>query len=356
MNDRDALTDQGNPGEVLKVELQGELEQAKKELKEIGLMLEQSQIEVNKLAQRNASITAHLQQMQPQFDTLPRSDIRMAYEGALDAQQRLFVMRSQVEKLQSDQLRIKRLMELAEKTIKVIDGGAGSEPQNINLARAGQSVETMVQAQEAERLRLSRQMHDGPAQALSNFILQTEIATRLFDLDPARAKDELSNLKLAATTTFQKVRDFIFELRPMMLDDLGLIPTIKRYVDAHKDQTNMEIRLTVTGSERRLESYQEVMIFRAIQELMNNATRHSQANQVRVNVDMGESNIKVVVDDDGKGFNVETLANRSSVGLKVIRDRVEMSGGFMDIESALGQGTRVTFQIPAARIRTADIA
>ena len=102
----------------------------------------------------------------------------------------------------------------------------------------------IINAQEAERQRLSRQMHDGPAQAMSNFILQTEIAMRLLDVDAAQAKEELGNLKAAAMGTFQKVRNFIFELRPMMLDDLGLVPTVRKYVDAFKDQTGLDISLT----------------------------------------------------------------------------------------------------------------
>ncbi len=91
---------------------------------------------------------------------------------------------------------------------------------------------------------------------------------RLLDADPVQAKEELANLKNSALGTFQKVRNFIFELRPMMLDDLGLIPTIRKYVDAFKEQTGMDTSLTVTGTERRLEPYLEVMIFRAIQELL----------------------------------------------------------------------------------------
>ena len=96
-------------------------------------------------------------------------------------------------------------------------------------------------------------MHDGPAQALSNFILQTEIALRLFDMDQEKAREELVNLKNTATSAFQQVRDFVFELRPMMLDDLGLVPTLKRYVEAFKEQTNTNVRLAVSGVERRLE-------------------------------------------------------------------------------------------------------
>jgi two-component system sensor histidine kinase DegS len=90
------------------------------------------------------------------------------------------------------------------------------------------------------------------------------------------------------------------------------------------------------------------MIFRAIQELLNNAARHSQAPLVKLGVDMGESQIKVTVDDNGKGFDVDTLSERGGKGLKVIRDRAEMLGGYLEIDSAIGKGTRVVFQVPAA--------
>lgn len=339
-----------NPWDTLKDDLQSQSDQIRRELKEIALMVEQSQLEVNKLTQRNASITAHLQQVQSQFESLPRADIRMAYESALDAQQRLFVMRGQLEKLQSDQTHLGRQSALIERILNTMDGDMPKDARFRGPSATIETVEMMIQAQESERQRLSRQMHDGPAQALSNFILQTEIAMRLFDLDQARAREELANMKVSAASTFQKVRDFIFELRPMMLDDLGLIPTLKRYVDAFKEQSGMDVRLSVTGMERRLESYQEVMIFRAIQELLNNAARHSQATQVKVQIDMGETNIKATVDDNGKGFDVESLQERGSMGLKVIRERVEMLGGFTEIDSVIGQGTRVTFQLPAITV------
>lgn len=330
---------------ALKEQIQTELDQSRREIKEIALMLEQSQLEVNKMAQRNASITAHMQQMQSQFDTLPRADIRMTYDSALDAQQRLFVMRGQLEKLQSDRGHLSRYITLMENVIQAIEGGSPSE-DGAQGGSTAHTVEMMIQAQESERQRLSRQMHDGPAQALSNFILQTEIAMRLFDVDQKKAREELENLKVSATGTFRKVRDFIFELRPMMLDDLGLVPTLKRYVDAWKDQAGIEARLMVTGKERRLESYEEVMVFRAVQELLNNTGRHSAASSVKVQVDMGDSVTKVTVDDDGKGFDAENLSDKRGMGLKVIRDRVEMLGGVMEVDSVIGQGTRVTFQIP----------
>lgn len=333
--------------EVFRQEAGEELEQARRELKEISLMLEQSQVEVNKLAQRSASITAHLQHVQAQIDSLPRADIRMAYDSALDAQQRLFVMRGQLEKLQADQARLEKYIQLLERVLTVMEGGQPAGTRSHSGAVV-QSVEMLVQAQEAERQRLSRQMHDGPAQALSNFILQTEIAMRLFDIDKDKARKELEELKQSATTTFQKVRDFIFDLRPMMLDDLGLVPTLKRYVDVLRDQSETDLRLVVTGMERRLEPYLEVMVFRAIQELLNNSVREGQATQVTLQLDMGETNLRVTCEDNGKGFDMDSLQEPEYMGLKVIKDRAEMLGGLMEIHSVVGQGTEVTFQIPAS--------
>jgi two-component system, NarL family, sensor histidine kinase DegS len=194
-------------------------------------------------------------------------------------------------------------------------------------------IEMIVNAQESERQRLSRQMHDGPAQALSNFILQTEIAMRLLDVDPAQAKDELNNLKNSAMGTFQKVRNFIFELRPMMLDDLGLAPTIKKYAEAFREQTGLEINLTVTGAERRFEPYLEVMIFRAFQELLGNTARHSQASVVKAHLDLGN--------------DPDILKESSNLGLKLIRERAEMLGGNFEIDSTIGSGARISFSVPA---------
>lgn len=327
-----------------------ELAQKQDEIQEIDLMIEQSQLEVNKLTQRNVPINARLQQVQSQFDSIPRADIRSAYDAALDTQQRLFVMRGQLDKLTSDRNQIGYYQALLERVLHV-QKGESTEPRANITSPTGRNVEIMIRAQEADRQRLARQMHDGPAQALSNFILQTEIAMRLFDIDQTKAKEELATMKGAATTTFQKVRDFITELRPMMLDDLGLTPTLTRYVEGFKEQTGMDIRLNISGLDQRLESYLEVMIFRAVQELLNNSHRHSQSTQTWVLIDASEVSVTVNVTDDGKGFNMDAIESKSGMGLKVIRDWVEMLGGKLEIDSEVGKGTRVSFEIPATKTK-----
>jgi two-component system sensor histidine kinase DegS len=332
-------------------EIQTELEQTRREIDETGLMIEQSQLEVGKLARRNSSVTAHLQQLQDQFNTAPRDDIRVAYDAALESQQRLFVMRGQLEKLQSDQTQLQRYLALLERVQQPfksgVDGTIGS--YGVGSTSTVEKLETVMQAQEDERRRLSRQIHDGPAQALSNFILQTEIAIRLFDIDQEKARQELLNLKMSATSTFQQLREFIAELRPMMLDDLGLVPTLKRYVESYAKTAGAEMRLTVSGTKQRLEPYQEVMIFRAVQELLANATRHGHASQVNIQLDISEQIVKVSVEDNGNGFDLVKLEEHKGVGLNAIKNRVEMSGGKIDLDSAIGQGTRIHFRIPVIK-------
>ncbi len=334
-------------------DVQNELDQSRRSLNEVTLMLEQSQAELSKLSQRNAAVTSHLQVVQSQFDSMPRTDIRAAFTSSLEVQQRLLVMRGQLEKLQSDQANLQRFVD-------ALDGMKAFLDENQVGMQSGRPgggsaiVEMVINAQEAVRQRLSQQMHDGPAQALSNFILQTDIATRMFDIDPEKAKDELLNLRTAAMSTFQKVRGFITELRPMMLDDLGLFPTLRRYIDALKEQTGHEINLTIKGQERRLEPYLEVMVFRAVQELVGNGIRHNLDNPSRLTINvfasLEDNQIKISVTDNGKGCDPVNLTQSTGLGLKLIRERVDMLGGFMDVDSSVGQGCKISFQVPALEV------
>jgi two-component system sensor histidine kinase DegS len=324
-----------------------EVEQVRRELKEISLLVEQSHGEVEKLAQRNASITAHLHQMQSHFETVPREDIQSTYEAFTDAQQRLFTMRGQLEKLQSDEAHLKRYGEYLAKALQVIEGG----PQDsvMDLMGGGTStIQQIIEAQEDERRTISRQLHDGPAQALSNFILQTEIAVRLFNTDHEKAKEELNNLKAAAASTFARIRDFIFDLRPMMLDDLGLVPTAKRYTEAYSEKTGVEVSTVITGTERRLEPHLEVLTFRALQSLLRNVRDYAQATQAKVMIDIGEQELRVSVEDNGRGIDIETMSeeDQKKYGYNTLEDRINQVGGSLEVSSTTGEGTRVAYSIP----------
>lgn len=335
-----------SPTEELIDELKQDLHQVTTKLSEINMLIEQSQGEVDKLAQRNANITNRVHQIQANFDTVPREDIRTTYETAQDAQQRLFTMRGQVEKLESDRTHLEQREKLIHTVLELLEGGPvvqpGQEPEQRNLG-----IEQVIEAQEEERRKISRQIHDGPAQALSNFILQTEIVMRLYDNDQENARTELGNLKDAASSTFAKVRDFIFDLRPMMLDDLGLAPTVRRYAEAFEEKSGLDINVVITGTERRLASHREVLAFRAVQEMLANTREHAQATQVKVMLDMDEDQIRAVVEDNGIGFDAAILEDEETRpgGLRRLSGRVEQIGGSLEVDSS-ENGTRVIMTLP----------
>jgi two-component system, NarL family, sensor histidine kinase DegS len=320
-----------------------QFDEIKQQSKEIRSLIDQSRSEVEKMKQRQGTEAMRLKQIQSSFDSVPREDIRRAYESTMDAQQRLFSGSGQLEKLQAQLGVLDPFSKFLE---KVHDSLRLSQPEVKSGPAPKSVVIRIVEAQENERLRLSRLMHDGPAQVLSNFILQVEIAGRLFEIDPVRAKEELTMLKASANSAFQRIRNFIFDLRPMMLDDLGLVPTIRRYLDASKEQGQQEITFTFTGTERRMPNHIEVVLFRAIQQLVALARDPGQASKIKVTLDIDETSAKAVLEHDGKLLDEKGSGQEDPNNLAPLRERVEMLGGTFEYTTQAGQGTYALVQLP----------
>ncbi|MCB9098318.1 MAG: sensor histidine kinase [Anaerolineales bacterium] len=333
-----------------------EADQIQKEIKEIDVLIKQSSNEVERLAQRNAQLTNKLRNMEANIDTVPRQDIKEIYTAAQEAQMRLFMMRGQVEQLQSKQEVLQRFAGGLGRVLTISDGlvsqGASKSGPDMPRVNVGEAtgIIRIIDAQENERQHLANQLHDGPAQSLTNLILQAEICERLFDSDPLRARSELSELKEAVTSTFQKVREFIFDLRPMMLDDLGLNPTLKKSIEDYEQKTGIACNLTISGKDQRLPPHTEVTIFRAIQHLLTNVRQHAQATHVQIALSVHDDRALVTVEDDGTGFNVNDALSaarqRKTIGLGSLQERLEMLGGQLNIDSSPGKGTRVEFWVP----------
>ncbi len=347
-----------NPKEELVSVISVEMRRIKDQLNEIKVQIEQTQKVVNTEQQRNSDLATELRTVQDNLDTIPRQDIRSKYDEALDARFRLSTMRGQLEKFQANRDMLEQHQGLLGQLLNKVQGvdllaetetdfAPGTPITAVNIVR-------IVQAQEDERQRLARQMHDGPAQSLTNFILQSEICQRLFDRNPERAAEELDNLKTSASVTFQKVRDFIFDLRPMMLDDLGVVPTVRRYVESFKDKHDIEAVLELMGEERRLENHREVMIFRGIQELMVNSRDYASPTQIHVRLDMGAEKIRMTVEDDGRGFDAETAmaTQDTSIDPRVsnivtLKETFELVGGTVMVTSSETEGTTIRLELPA---------
>ena len=339
-------------------ECRKEYDATRQKLKEIGLLIQQSSNEVDKLARRNAQVTNRLRQMEATMDTVPRRDIIEIYTALQETQKRLFMMRGQLEKLQSDRQHLEQYANLLRRFLDVAENLEAAERGASPIAAASPdtsgdraTIINIIEAQERERQHLARQMHDGPAQSLTNLVLQAEICEKLFETDPVQARVELANLKTAVKNTFEKTREFIFDLRPMMLDDLGLVPTMKRYIDDFRRKSGIDTTLTISGEERRLAPHSEVTIFRAVQELLANARDHGHPTHIKVLLDLEGDPIVAVVEDDGSGFDVDEVLGparrQKTLGISTMKERVERLGGRLEVESSLGRGTKVTLEIPA---------
>ncbi len=326
------------------------------ELQELEVLLQQTAGEIQKFDLRTAQVTNRLRHIEANLNSYPREDIRDAYSASQASQLRLVMLRSQVEQLQVKKESLQRqsetlhtFLDLADQIPALSTPGAGLDRPTVDTDSV---VMRIIEAQEGERQRLARQMHDGPAQSLTNLILQAEIVERSFGLGLEQARAELANLKQAVNATFEKTMDFVFELSPMMLDDLGVVPTLRRYIEDLQDKSDLSIAFDVVGEERRLAAYVEVTVFRVIQELLRNVGQHAHASHVQVNLNLQGSMVGIAVEDDGSGFELEEVLasaqERRTLGIATMQQRVEMLGGNIKFDSSLGRGTKVTMQIPAA--------
>jgi two-component system sensor histidine kinase DegS len=343
--------------EELHAAANADLDKARRELAEIETLLRQTNTEVEKLAQRELTVSNRLRDLEVNVDKYSKADIKNFYTSAQEVQMRLQMMRSQLEQLQFRQQSMKarqsQLFEIvtALEPLLGIGVAAGGGGGGRALDDGEDVIANIIQAQEKERLRISLQLHDGPAQSMSNLVLRAEICQRLLDRDLDQARAELSGLKTAINTTLQDTRRFIFDLRPMILDDLGLVPTLRRYVQQFSEKNNLEVNLMVQSIDNRLPTHYEVAIFRFIQEALNNVSKHANATQARVLLEASSGSIHVSVEDDGSGFHIsEVLADQSSrrnMGIATLRQQAEtLLRGEFGIESAVGRGTRVAAVVP----------
>jgi two-component system sensor histidine kinase DegS len=362
----------------LLADLRVESEALGRELTEIEMLLRQSNGEVEKLANRELNITNRVRDMELNLDNYSRTDMKTIYNSAHEIQMRLFMMRAQVEQLEAKRNAMKTLQSRIHKFTSVLitvpegyspgsgytsairSGLSGPLPTRSTdpslLATEGIDpkivLSQVIQAQEDERLYVSRQIHDGPAQTMTNLVLRAEICERLIDMDAARAKTELAGLKNVVNTTLQDTRRFIFDLRPMILDDLGLEPTLRRYIMQFTEKFKLDVGVAFNGLNGRLPIQLEVAIFRIVQEALTNIARHAHANHVQVSVDLSGDVITLQVEDDGSGFSADDarLNDPKYKGIASMRQRVEMFGGSLNIETAPGRGTRITTVLPAETI------
>ena len=209
-------------------------------------------------------------------------------------------------------------------------------------------MDAVIEAQEAERSRLAREVHDGPAQALSNAIFQVEHLERIVDTDPALARTELRHLSELLRRELGDVRSFISELRPPLLTELGLDGAILDAAEQFRTLTGIPVDVSLDADAALLGAGQQTVVLRAVQEALQNVRKHATASSASVATRLEGQDWVVEVRDDGRGFDPETVAapGRSSFGLQFMRERAELIGGRLDVRSQPDGGTVVRLAIP----------
>lgn len=210
-----------------------------------------------------------------------------------------------------------------------------------------------VEAQENERHRLAREIHDGPAQALANAVIALEFVERAIRTGgdaSGRALEEVDRVKSTLREGLTEIRRFIFDLRPTMLQDRGLVATVEHYIATYQSLFPMAIDFEPRGEMPHLSADQELTAFRVIQESIQNARKHARATRVVVDARQAGDALIVAVEDNGRGFSPERVTAHlmGGVGLRGMQERAALVGGAIFIESAPGEGTKVELQIPLA--------
>lgn len=342
---------------TLAEECRGELEQGNQALQEIAMLLKQTQTEVDRLSVREQQANVRLREMEASLESFPRSEIRDAYTAAHDIQLRLFSMRSQLEQLdarresiaeQHEKLRM--LLNLAE-----INRGQGTELLGDSSTKMLPGTRTMdsgeqlhaadiIIAQDRERVRIARQLTDGPAQVLANLILRTEIVERVAERSPDDVKTELVDLRALAADSLLDLRRTILELRPLPLDELGLVPTLRRYVNDFSRETGSTI--TVNGPERddSISSTTRIALFRLIQLGLSAMVMPGVGTQAVIDVRFEDAQLMVRLDATSIDRKTPQAVERFATD-EYTTESIHLIGASFQRES-IANGMRITIVVP----------
>lgn len=210
---------------------------------------------------------------------------------------------------------------------------------------------TILETQENERQRISRELHDSTVQNLTSLVHKTELCSKLVEMDPIRCKLELIMMSRTLRDIINDTRQMIYNLRPMSFDDIGLEVTIERTIEKLKTMSAKNINFTVVGEPYNIKPVIGITLLRIIQEACNNAIKHADASLIYVKLIYREKEVVVSIEDDGKGFDMEELDvnsrnDNSGFGLSMMKERVYLLSGNIEMTSKVNAGTRIAVTVP----------
>ncbi len=339
-----------------------EMENVKKDLERIKQETNEIIVRVDGLEKKERRTRLRLAEVHRNFKVFSEEDMKQAYKDAENVRVDLEVAREQERNLRRQrddmELRLRNLKETLQRAEGLVSqvgaalGFLGDHMETVltqidSLQQRQAFAAKIIKAQEEERRRVAREIHDGPAQAMANVVFRAEVCERLLESDLNRAREELKDLQEQIRFVLKETRKIIFGLRPMTLDDLGLVPTLRRVLDTMRERSGVFPEIKVTGEEKRLVSHIEVGLFRTVQEALTNIEKHAKATAVLVRLDYRPTMVTALVEDDGQGFDPD--ADRSgteSFGIMGMQERISLLGGEFAVKSHKGRGTKVLIKVP----------
>lgn len=349
-------------------------EGARTECERLRNDLEELKLEVERIIRKSEELEASLKFSREKlaiasknFDRYTQEDIYAAYqkadqiriELAVNRERERFaiVRRNDLERRLIEALKTVNRAELLINQVGTVMDYLSGDLSSLNLQLEDAEKRKylairVIKAQEEERSRVAREIHDGPAQTLSNIVLKVEICEKLIDYDLCKTKEELRNLKKIVRDSLIDVRRIIYDLRPMSLEDIGLIPTLQKYIDKFSSESGISISFRNLGIGKEIKDKNLILtIFRVVQEALNNVAKHSGAKAAEVCIEFVPMNIVLTISDKGKGFNIEDIKvdkddNMGGFGLFSIKERIELLEGTMEIKSRPGKGTTISVILP----------
>jgi two-component system, NarL family, sensor histidine kinase DegS len=210
---------------------------------------------------------------------------------------------------------------------------------------------SILEAQDIERQRIARDLHDTTVQNLTSLVHKSELCAKLIDIDTIRAKLELNMMSNTLKAIINDMRGIIYNLKPMTLDDLGLTITVQRYANKLMDFNNLQVKVQANEERKDILPVIKLTLFRIIQEACNNVIKHANATMINIEINYEEHWIKVLIKDNGSGFNLDKTDSSknehlSSFGLSIMRERTLLLSGNLDIQSEKGKGTSISVIVP----------
>ena len=332
------------------------------EIQGINKQIQQVIETVDKLQILERQARIRLMEVSRRFDTMTETDIKKAYENAQAMQIKLQEAQQEEQYLQlrrqelENQIRQYRrinkkadsLLHNASLALKLMQGSSDKLSDTIEKVNRKNKLELwIVEMQEAERRKIARELHDGPAQSLASMLIRLDLVMHMLPEKDHEIRHEIQNIKAIGSESITDVRSIMYDLKPYLMHEQGLHATLKDYFNEYEAKYSFFIDYVTFGQQRQYDLALEVGLLRMVQEAITNVRKHAGVNKALVKFEDNGSHLTLVIKDEGKGFDFgEIRQQRESYGIVGMQERVKIFGGELEIFSRPGEGAQIIIKVP----------